>query len=627
MKNSIFLFLLFLGAACHAQNYACGLPGVAASAACFVTTTGTIALPNPIPAWGANSTTAAGGNPYLMQLVGNLTGSGTSRTPTDFNRPMILCTDSTFWGGILLGFEDNGDANLFAADDSLLIIKANGGTRYLAYIDPSGNCSPVTGVTYANDVIFDHTNNRTVYSLQGTNQTQLYQDTLSITGCPSACVGSVSVHTLLYDFANSQCIQNSYNGNSTWSLSGGSTGLFAGSADDTTFSQYYSDTGIGGQKGRWGVSWRKSYGLSSPCDIWDANSGKYQSQNGTQGTVTVVNTPGDLFYIHEVYQTPNPAWLIVTAGSNQMISGTYIGGYWGWQIGTSNVVKCGSSGIGCGGHIGNGYLDSIVGKSGTMHSYASPATPATNTTPGGAPCSDSHFSWNHNTTTDTYPVMVTAQDFQAPYNLSTLQSAPPCAYYNEIYFGNTGIGAVARVAHSFNSGWSWEFDAADGAVGQESNSGKWAAVLTDGWGQFGSTSGNPHCNIGGPDWIKSDSTDYVTGTGYGSFIMPNTGNAGHYVYHVKACSGTCTTATVHPVWPQTTTVGTTVVDNTITWETTADSQTASVSAVSNCRPNIMLVKLFDLGANGIPTAPAIPMLALLDVANLEWDFNNTYFGY
>lgn len=618
------ILLFFLGAACHAQNYTCGLPGVAASSACFVTTTGVIALPNPIPAWGPNSTTAAGGNPYLMQLVGNLTGSGTSVTPTDFRRPIIRCTDSTFFGGVLLGFQDNGEANLFASDDSLLIIKQNGGTRNFAFIDANGNCSPISGLTYGNDVIFDHTNNRTTYSLQGTNGTQIFQDTLSITGCPSACVGSISVHTLLYDFANSQCLANSYNGNPSWG-GGGSTGLFAGSMDDTTFTQYFSDTGVGGQKGRWSASWRKSYGLSSPCDLWDANSGKYQSQSGTQGVVAITNGAGDQFKIHESFQSLNPAWNITTTSSQAlMITGTFIDGYYAWQIGTSNVIKCTASG--CAGHHADGFLNAISGKNGTLTSYAT-GTAGANTTPSGAPCDDSHWSWNHDTTTDAWPAMLTAQDANAPFNLATLQSAPPCAYYDEIYVGNLGIGAVARLAHTFNSAWSWEFDAADGAMAQESSSGKWAAYMTDGWGQFGSTSGNPHCNIGGAGWVKNDSTDFVTGTGYGSFVMPIGGNAGHYIYHVASCSGTCTTGATAPVWPQTTTVGTTVVDNTITWATTADSQTASVSAVSNCRPDIMLVKLFDLGANGIPTAPAIPILALLDVANLGWDFNNTYFGY
>jgi len=705
----------------------CGMPGVSTIlCSTFNTSTSPVPLVSPIPAWGPNSTTAAGGNPYLMQTVGNLTGSGSVVTPSDFNRPIFRCTDSTFFPSSpvgLWGLEDNGNPNLLSMEDAsgnfFFLMKANGGNYYLAYVTASGVCYPVgTTWLYQDDAIFSHTERNTIYSrvssLTGSSGEQIYKDVISLNGgCPPSCTITVTSHTLLYNFATTNCLLNSYNGNPSWGA-GGSLGVFTDSLDDTVFTQYFSDTNVSGQQGRWAVSWRKYYGLGGGCDIWDVESQKTQTAAGVQGYITI--TPpvfsGDKFTLHEVESALNDIYAQVgAAGTANYIVGAYYAQAYLWNIQSMTVVHAGyptpltingksingtvasgtfasgdtvtqastgasaslvgngfvsgctgcsvlqvgtitgtadgthtwtgspsgatftpcSQSTGCGlpaanptfnngnlaGHSANGYVNWVVAKNAYQAPYAGPNLSSyTATTPNGAPCNDSHFSWNFDNLTDAYPPLITGQDSNTFANLLTLQSAgsatqcPPPAggsfvgiplYYDENYFANNTTTNVIRANHTYKSGWSWTFDGADGGVAVQALTGKWHAMLSDGWGQFGSTSGAAQCNIGGPDWAASNSTQYVTGTGYGSYILPTAGNAGHYVYHVSSCSGTCTTASSHPVWPQTSTPHTTVVDNTITWETTPDAANSAVSAINNCRIEIMLVRDFDPAA---PIGPA-----------------------
>ncbi len=719
--KKLLIFLLFTLILRASAQITCGLPGVSSSQSCFNTNITPVPLPNPIPSWGPNTSAvvAAGGNPYLMQTVGNLTGSGTSVTPTDFGLPVVRCTDSTFFGGLFWGLSDSGAPNLFNSNDSLFLAKANGGTHYLIHFDSNtGACLPVSGITYTKDVLFSHTNPNVIYVLIGTNSNQLYQDTISVT-CSPACSGSVTVHTLLYDFATANCLQNAYNGNPTWA-GGGSVGVFSSSLDDTTFSNYFSDTGISGQRGRWAASWSTSYG-SGNCDLLDTQSMKYRSHGGTQSitTITPAFHAGDRFALHETYSALNNNYIVLSAAVNSYTYGKYAQNLYFWQTGTASVAACGyavlaganpisgSSVIGnitsgtfvlgetvtqtgtgahaviiaplviaamplvvgtitgspngtgtwvggssgavftptaspalnatinyeCGGHFGQGYTQLVTGKNGTANRYTNPATPLTSTAPNSAPCSDSHYSWNFTNTTDSYPALITTQGYGALAftSLATIQtvgSATKCTtdptfagiplYYDENYYNNIGTGKVLRTNHTFNSGWSWSFDVQNAGVGIESSSGKWHAFLTDGWGQFGSTDGNAEANIGGPDWNNSF-TGFKIGTGFGSFITPQTANAGHYIYHVASCSSSpCTTGAVAPIWPQTSTPHTTVVDGNVTWETYPDAHNSAISAISNARSEIMFVKLFTSGTPPPPPPPGVTIApgSLFSIQNL-----------
>jgi len=676
------------GASSLGQFQSCGVPPYSLNTSCFNQSTLALSLSNPIPTWGPNVAPGGtnGSNPYQIEQVGNLTGAGRWTTPLPWGMPILRCTDSSMFGGPLWGNADNGEPNLWAPDDSGLILKQNGGTRYLMNFDGVA-CHPISGLSWTGPVIYDHSSPATVYTLEGSNLNQIYQSLLSITGCPSSCVGSVTAHTMLYDFAQTTgaganlCLTNSYNGNPSWG-GGGSVGLFTDSNDDTMFSIEYSDTGVVGQHGRWVASWKKSYGATGRCDLWDTQSQKYQNNAGAQATVTI-NPPyhaGDTFSLHEAFSALGDSYALATG--NNFTYGPGVEGVYLWQVGTAAVNFCGypspspitgytvigaltsstfvvgdtvtQTGTGatgvvilplpgatlpleistlsgtpnatgtwvdsngavftpsnyapaanptahydCSGHFGDGFNGLFVGKNGQYNSYANPATPLTNFTPNGAPCNDSHFTLNHASASDTYPPGITSQDYYDPsVSLAQLQNNVAtinCPYMDEFYLGISGGAGPLRVGPTVNSGWEWSFDANNSGVCIESPSGKYVSCLSDDWGAFGNLD-NVHgsCNVGGPNWKKNDSTDYVAGSGPGSLIMPQAGNAGHYVYQVSSCSGTCTTGAAAPTWTQSNTVAGvgSITDGTITWVGAPDINTPANTATSNCRPEVMIMKLF-----------------------------------
>jgi hypothetical protein len=278
-----------------------------------------------------------------------------------------------------------------------------------------------------------------------------------------------------------------------------------------------------------------------------------------------------------------------------MINGTYVAGYYIWQLGTGNVVHCGAGAAYCDGHEASGYQNLVAGGQQGIHLYTNPNASAPPTTLIAAhTCTDNHESWNHDDTADSFPVMNLFQEVGSVHNLLG-GATPPCAYYDEIAFAQTdGSQVVRRAAHTFNSGWHRAFETQN-AVGVESSSGRFAMWPSDGWGQFGSTNGTASCNVGGPDWHKSDSTHFTATPGaFGNFIMPhNGGNSGNYIYQVANCtanggSGSCATGAIEPNFGSAQSNGQYVTEaspGNITWVNTG--------TVSNCRSDVLIVKLFD----------------------------------
>ena len=552
---------------------------------CFNTSTAAVALPNPIPSWGPNPCDNT--SPYTLQNCGNLTGAGTIQTPSDFSQPIARLTDSTTVNaGITWGTADNGDLNLFASDDSWIIIRSSGGTRYLMTFNPSTMAGRLSGITYNNStVIADHTSNSTVYLHSdgtGSTSTQIFQDTLPVplSSCAPSCTQPVGAnHVMLYDFLNSGCLTNSYAGDPVWSATSW-TGVFTDTLDDTGFTIAFADTAGSGQKGSYVAHWKKSYGAAGGCDLWNTVTGAILVHDGTH--LTSSNT--DLFYNHEAYSSMSGAYAVVsTSGPSFMINGTYVAGVYFWQIGTNSVVHCGAGTAYCDGHIANGYTEGIAGGHMSVHSFANPNinNPAPVLIPNSTTvCADNHQSWNHDNSTDSFPVMDKFQKVGSVNNLLG-GATPPCAYYDEIIMVRTDGSGVARAAHTFNSGWHWNFETQN-AMAVESSSGKFAIWPSDGWGQFGSTGGSRSCHIGGPDWVSNDSTDFTAGSGFGSYIMPQSGNSGHYIFQAQSCSGTCATGSgAQPTWNQT--PGATIADNTITWVNTG--------TVYDCRSDLLVVNL------------------------------------
>lgn len=288
-------------------------------------------------------------------------------------------------------------------------------------------------------------------------------------------------------------------------------------------------------------------------------------------------------------------------------------------IGNSTIPN---STYACDGHNWKGFLGTAVGKSYIYHSYADPSVPQLKLTPGVSSAGDQHIGNTNSNTTDTNWIWVSTSN--AGTNADLLHSPLPGAIYGEGFFlappfctpgvQNTKVGTgacgalgtlsqVRRGFHVYGSGWTPFFDARY-SMCVVSQTGNYAMCPSDGFGQFGSTGGSTKCNIGGPDWGNHDSPGVTWQVG--NLMYPNLGqkNAGNYIYKVLNCtanggSGTCTRGSVAPLWPQTTTPGVTITENapgTITWATYPDINNPAVTAVQNCRNDVLIAVL----SNGTP---------------------------
>ena len=269
----------------------------------------------------------------------------------------------------------------------------------------------------------------------------------------------------------------------------------------------------------------------------------------------------------------------------------------------------------CEGHAWGGYSGTAPGKHITFHYYASPLTPQTqllSLVSGG----DQHFSNTNGNTTDSADPFGMSSDVGTGVNLLDSGTPYPTALYDELYFMGplnfpngtpncvydivtcpNGTGSFKRAAHNWNTGWHQVFDVQFGMT-ILSQTGKWAALSTDGMGQFGNLDGtHGSCNVGAPDWVKNATGDGTTTytAGYKMYPNPiNVANVGDYIYQIQSCSGACQTGATHPTWVQNATVAGmgTFTDGTITWQGAADVNTPANTAKQNCRADIVMVKLF-----------------------------------
>jgi hypothetical protein len=276
---------------------------------------------------------------------------------------------------------------------------------------------------------------------------------------------------------------------------------------------------------------------------------------------------------------------------------------------TDGTVTWRNTGLGtaqeyyCDGHNWYGYTGLTSEHQPLFHSYSNPSTTLAQQLTGPYLYGDSHYGSTNDNADDTAWIFnVAALDSQPVNLLGTL----PSWGFREVFFispinkapgvpNDTGaggtLGQVRGAFHTYNTGYSWAFDIQNG-TSMISQTGNFALVSTDGMGQFGNLSGQSQCNVGGPNWEANDSTDYTVG----EKVFPNPqygGNAGHYIYQIQSCSGTCTTGATKPTFVQSATVAGvgTFTDGTITWAAAPDTYISTNTAVQNCRADLMVVKL------------------------------------
>ena len=280
---------------------------------------------------------------------------------------------------------------------------------------------------------------------------------------------------------------------------------------------------------------------------------------------------------------------------------------------TDGTVTWRNTGLGtaqeyyCSGHNWYGYtgLASEPNHTPQFSSYANPATPLTNQGPASPFLyGDSHYGNTNDNQYDTAWIFnIGALD---PTPVNWLGTLPSWGLAEGIFFSpinkapgvpnDTGaggtLGQVRRAFHTYNTSYSWVFDI-QSETSMISQTGNFALVSTDGMGQFGNLSGQSQCNVGGPNWFANDSTDYTVG----EKVFPNPqlmSNAGHYIYQIQSCSGTCTTGStaLFSSHQSSTVAGVgTFTDGTITWAAAPDTYISTNTAVQNCRADLMVVKL------------------------------------
>ncbi|MBZ5667859.1 MAG: hypothetical protein LAO30_25130, partial [Acidobacteriia bacterium] len=307
---------------------------------CFVQDTDVHNYAVPGPNWGPNTCDWTSAD--TVSNCGNLTGANTVQTPTDFGNAMIRCTDANTVSGhpeYIWTTYDAPSVNAWNSDDTGILLKITGGTRYVMRFNPSTlTCTLVNpAITFDGAAIWSHTVNNKIYSYSGTAQTQLQQSIVNM------ATGAVTT-TTLYDFNNSSCLTNSVNG-----YTGGSfpqnmwIGTAGVSLDDSTFAMGFSTLAAQGT-GTYLVVWTQG---QAGCDLWNTATNVITHNGSLVGTVSDAPWGGanggkfDKFGMHEALQTPNPNWITTTASPNTMTYGSYNDGNYFWQKGTTNVQRCG----------------------------------------------------------------------------------------------------------------------------------------------------------------------------------------------------------------------------------------------------------------------------------------------
>ena len=431
----------------------------------------------PIPSVGPNtcdSTSLA-----TLSACGNLTGVNSYFIDAAFNRCGVRATDTTTAAAYTGDWQtaDDGLPNLFSTDDSLVMVKRSGGSHYFLHFDTTNvrilGTSAVVGASAS--ATFSAYLANTFYQLAGSNHVTLQKIVITQNANPAL---DTSVTTTVKDLASTGCLGGAYT--STWQ------GLLlspAGSDDVFTV----GSSSAGGQgTGTDVVSYKVSTGH---CSTLNTSTGAVAIDGTPVGTIT--NT--DRFTLHEVYQTPNPAYAILVPGQSNMLVGTYVPGVYIWQIGTTSLVHCGNNTYYCDGHDTFGYLGLIRGKPMVYHSYADPSIPQTVNLPSPPAYPDSHQSWNNNhSTDDSAPIFDKAQKVAPAIDiLGTL----PVPFYDELWLNTVNGNNFSRQAHTFSTGLSQMFDAQN-AMATVSQTGKFAAVTSDWMASLGSDSGASSCTLG-----------------------------------------------------------------------------------------------------------------------------------
>jgi len=467
----------------------CGPPGYV----CSDHTTNVVNFTLPIPNVGPNSCNST--SLATLATCGNATGKGTVVTPGEFAHRIVRLTDASSVSASVLWQTADGGINLWNQDSTLVLLKRVGGAHNLMHFNPA-TFQPVglsaVSLVLGDDFVFSRAVNNRLISFGGTDGVTIKRIDITPNGNPAL---DTSVTATIKDMgADATCFGASFT--ATW------TGSPSASVDDTSFT--IAASASGGQETAYLLG---NYNTTTgQCSLLNTLTGEVTVNGISQGTIGIV----DRLYIHAGNQSPNPAWAVYNV-TNQahMTAGTYTAGYYFWQIGTTNVQKCGVSpvppGFYCDGHGENGYLGALRGQHAVYHTYADPSVPLTqNLNVGTFP--DQHGSWNNDNLTDTMPIMMATADTTGSINfLGTL----PGPFIQEIVLiPLNGTGIPSRECHTYSTGLHDAFEIQN-TIASISQDGRFALFPSEWMGTLGARNGSASCTMGATDLTECRSDDFV----------------------------------------------------------------------------------------------------------------------
>jgi hypothetical protein len=420
--------------------------------------------------------------PSAIPSVGKMAGANTIVIDPDFGNRIVRITDSNTdpaapWNAartFVSSSSGSADENLWNFDSSLFIVQAEGGFAYPFAFNPTtmqakrlyaSNYPSTAGLKLSDSGNWSRVNPNVLYQYNGT--TIAKYDFTDRTNPPSSQV--------VFDFASGGgCLPVGFS--PTWQSKAGV------SAGDLVFGAGYSDSGIQGT-GIYAVAYKVGHG----CTLLNTKTGQVTGAWGAKGTI---NIP-DRWTIHNVKLSKDGDWLIIMpqdCTASNCAKGPYF-----WQIGTTTVNSCGTSGH-CGGHwtegtshwvnnnnspMGNQIIRSLAE---TTTGSLTPDLPSAITAP-----FDQHQSWNNADPADSLPFFATTWSTTFPF---------PAPWYNEVIGVSTdGSGKIWRFAHTFITTRSQDFSVLY-AIGSVSQDGRFFMFSSDWMGTLGSESGSQKCTVG-----------------------------------------------------------------------------------------------------------------------------------
>jgi hypothetical protein len=324
------------------------------------------------------------------------------------------------------------------------------------------------------------------------------------------------------------------------------------SNDDQSFTLAVSDAGQGGKPapGKAGAIYAVIFAMGKGCRVYNTFAGVIHGDWGDVGSIVGADglTPLlDKFNLHGAGDIPDSKYSGISPGNTTCAdvadpahcayscmfgkTPSFCENYF-WENATRIVRPCS---VQCSGHGARGFINIYKGKQYRAHSFGAPASPLTPllTDKIGFP-GDNHGSYANAGTQDLTPMLLSVTQVcgQAP----GMQGSGPCVpmhtgpRYNELVaienaVGNAGNSAnsygrhcdygagptpcVYRLAHTFNTGTNWLFNAQN-AMATISPDGHYAVFESD-WND----------TLGCTDGTASNCMDSITASGGGMFQGAN----------------------------------------------------------------------------------------------------------